>query len=239
MKTIISAIFLLTSLMTFGQNLTLKDLWNQYQAGNYDKVIENATPFLDIDSLKADLNLLLGRTYTDTKDYTKAIPYLEYTIKNEPNNSWRKAWASAYLGTCYFMKQDYENSRKATKECIDLNVTKNATNYAYGRLLLFGFDDFYKNWKIVDTENFRFHFQNLSDAEIKTFTSIRENAFRDINKFFNSRLPKKIDFFVWDSREDAKELLKANLGFAKPEFCVVHSYVQQTPGHEMTHVISN
>ncbi len=239
MKTFISTIFLLTSLLTFGQDLTIKDLWNQYQSGNYDKVIENSKPFLDTDSLKPDLNLLLGRTYTDKKDYSKAIPYLEYTIKNEPNNSWRKVWASAYLGTCYFMQQDYENSRKATKECIDLNVTKNATNYAYSRLLLFGFDDFYKNWKIVDSENFRFHFQNMSDSEIKSYIAIRENAFRDINKFFNSRLPKKIDFFVWDSREDAKEILKANLGFARPEFCVVHSHSRQTVGHEMTHVISN
>jgi len=239
MKTFISTIFLLTSLLTFGQNLTITDLWNQYQSGNYDKVIENAKPFLDTDSLKADLNILLGRTYTDKKNYTKAIPYLEYSIKNEPNNSWRKAWASGYLGTCYFMQQDYENSRKATKECIDLNVTKSATNYAYGRLLLFGFDDFYKNWKIVDSKNFRFHFQNMTDSEIEDFISIREKAFRDINKFFNSRLPKKIDFFVWDSREDAKAILKANLGFAKPEFCVVHSYSRQTIGHEMTHVISN
>ena len=52
-------------------------------------------------------------------------------------------------------------------------------------------------------------------------------------------MPKKIDFFVWTSREDAKKLMNAKLGFAKPSFCVVHSHYQQTKGHEMTHVIAN
>ncbi|MGE5458354.1 MAG: hypothetical protein ACM3RX_08360, partial [Methanococcaceae archaeon] len=67
----------------------------------------------------------------------------------------------------------------------------------------------------------------------------REETYQTINKFFLSKLPKKIDFFVWNSREDAKKLLGINLGFANPGPCIVHSYYQQTKGHEMTHVISN
>jgi hypothetical protein len=137
------------------------------------------------------------------------------------------------------MLQDYDNSKKSAKECIKLIVTKNANRYAYKAILFFGFDDFYKNWKIVESINFRFHFQNMSDSEIKSYISSREETFQSINKFFNSKLPKKIDFFVWESRMDAKNLLSTNLGFADPGFCIVHSHYQQTKGHEMTHVISN
>ncbi len=239
MKKIITSIFILSSLITFGQNPVLDDLWKLYQSRDYEKVIKEAKPHLDTDSLKVDLNLLLGRTYADKGDFKSAIPYLDFTANNDQNNSWRKAWALGYLGTCHFILQDYENSRISTKECFDLNATKNATRYAYKRILMFGFDDFYKDWKIVESDNFRFHFQNMSDSDIERYISSREKAFKNINEFFASELPKKIDFFVWDSREDAKRILRANLGFARPNMCIVHSHFQQTVGHEMTHVISN
>lgn len=239
MKKIITSIFVLMSLSTFGQNLILEELWKLYQSQDYDKVIERAKPLLETDSLKVELNLLLGRTYADKGNFKIAIPYLDYTVNNETQNSWRKAWALGYLGTCHFMLQDYDNSKKVTKKCIELNATKIATQYAYKRNLLFGFDEFYKNWKIIESDNFRFHFQNMSDSDIKNYISSREIAFQNINKFFDSNLPKKIDFFVWDSREDAKKILSVDLGFADPGFCIVHTHYQQTKGHEMTHVISN
>ncbi|CAM3910122.1 Tetratricopeptide repeat protein [Flavobacterium branchiophilum] len=239
MSKIFTSIFILSSLISFGQNSAIDDLWKLYNSQDLKSVIEQAKPLLENDPNNIDLNLLMGRSYTDQTDYKNAIPYLESTVKNDNNNSWCKAWALGYLGTCYFMLQDYANSKKTTKECFDLNVTKNVTQYAYKRILLFGFDDFYKNWKIVESDSFRFHFQNMSDSDIKSYVSSREETFLKINQFFNSKLPKKIDFFVWESREDAKNLLKANLGFADPGFCIVHSHYQQTKGHEMTHVISN
>ncbi|MEX2232094.1 MAG: hypothetical protein WD824_08040 [Cyclobacteriaceae bacterium] len=53
------------------------------------------------------------------------------------------------LGTCYFMTQEYDKSKKALGECIDLNATKNATQYAQKRIVLFGHDDFYRNGKLL------------------------------------------------------------------------------------------
>lgn len=239
MRMIITSIFLLANLITFGQNPVLEDLWKLYQSQDYEKVIKETKPHLDTDSLKLDINLLLGRTYADKGDFKSAIPHLDYTVNNDKNNSWRKAWALGYLGTCYFVLEDYNNSRKSTKECFELNGTKNATRYAYKRIILLGFDDFYEDWKIIESDNFRFHFQNMSDSDIDRYISSREIAFKNINEFFRSELPKKIDFFVWNSRENAKNLLRANLGFADPYFSIVHSHFKQTKGHEMTHVISN
>lgn len=239
MKNIFVSFFLLASLVAFGQSSVVDDLWKLYQSKDYDQVIDKAVPLLEADPLNVNLNLLIGRTYTDQGNFKEAVPYLTCVVKNDSNNSWLKAWALGYLGTCYFMLQKYQDSKQSLTECIHLNATKNATNDAYGKTLLFGFHEFYDHWKIVETENFRFYFQNMSDGDIEKYTSLRENAYKSINGFFKSTLPKKTDFFVWESREDAVRILKANLGFARPGFCIVHSHYQQTVGHEMTHVISH
>lgn len=239
MKFIMTKFYLLICLITFGQKSQVQELSELYMSGDFDQTITKAKEFLKNDPNNVDYNLLLGRALTDKNEFKSAIPYLVLTVNNDRNNSWRKAWAFSYLGTCYFMLQNYDDSESSLNDCIKLNVTKNATNSAYGQTLLFGFNEFYKTWKIVETDNFRFHFQNMTDNDIKKYISTREEAFQNINNFFDSKIPKKIDFFVWHSRDDAKKLLRANLGFAKPRFCVLHSQFQQTKGHEMTHVISN
>lgn len=222
-----------------GQNFAIEDLWKLYNSRDFKSVIEKAKPLLNKEANSLDLNLILGRTYTDMGDYKDAVPYLDFTVKNDKYNSWRKAWALNYLGTCYFMLQKYDASKESLDACIHLKATTNATNDAYVKSLLFGFNEFYKNWKIVESDNFRFLFQNMTDAEIEKFISSREIAYKEINGFFKSSLPKKIDFYVWESKEDARNVLHADLGFSKPNLCIVHTHYQQTVGHEMTHIISN
>ena len=239
MKKIITPIFVLISLITFGQNPQAVQLNKIYMSKNFKQAIVKANEFLKNDPNNIDYKMILGRALTDVGSYKEAIPYLEYTVDNDPDNTWKKAWALDYLGTCYFMQLKYDDSKKALDDCLSLNATKNATNDANGKSLLFGFDKFFTDWEIVESENFRFHFQNMSNSDIKNYISTRELAFQNINKFFESDLPKRIDFFVWNSREDAKRIINANLGFASPGFCVLHSHYQQTVGHEMTHVISN
>ena len=117
MRTLISSIFVLTSLITLGQNPNLEDLWKLYQSQHYEKVIELAKPHLADEALKLDLNLLLGRTYTDKGDFRLAIPFLEYTVENDPEKSWRQAWALGYLGTSHFMLQNYDESETFIKKC--------------------------------------------------------------------------------------------------------------------------
>jgi tetratricopeptide (TPR) repeat protein len=239
MRKIFISILILSSFISFGQNSAIDHLWKLYNSKNLKAVAEKAKPLLENEPNNIDLNLIIGRTYTDQADFKNALPYLEFTVKNDNNNSWRKAWALEYLGTCYFMLHKYDDSEKALNRCINLNATKNATNAAFGMSLLMGYNEFYMNWKIVESDNFRFHFQNMNNADIGKYISSRENAYKEIDDFFKSSLPKKIDFYVWKSREDAKKILRANLGFSKPVFCIIHTHYQQTIGHEMTHVISN
>lgn len=239
MKQFFTSVLILISVIAFGQNSQIDDLWKLYNSHEYRLAIEKAKILLKNEQNNIDLNLVIGRSLADIGEFKKAIVFLEFVATNDNPNTWRKAWAQSYLGTCYFMSQDYKKSESSLKECINLNATKNSTYNAYGQTLLFGFNDFFKTWKIIETDNFRFHFQNMSDMEIEIFVAKREKAFNEINIFFKSTLPKKIDFYVWESREDAKRIIRADLGFAKPNVCIVHSYFQQTTGHEMTHVISN
>ncbi|MBK3519798.1 tetratricopeptide repeat protein [Carboxylicivirga marina] len=239
MKITITCILLLTSIMTIGQNKTAQDYWKLYQSQKYDLIVEQLTPQLNERPNDVELNLILGRSQADLGNYSKAIPYLENSIEHDNKNNWEKAWALGYIGNCLFMIEEYEKSKKALSDCISLNITKNATKYAYGRMLLFGFDSFYDGWKVYESDNFRFHFQNMSDSDAKKYVQSHENTYQGINSFFKSEIPKKIDFFVWNLKEDAKKLMNQNLGFAKPYFSIVHSHYQQTLGHEMTHVISH
>ncbi|TKG94006.1 tetratricopeptide repeat protein [Puteibacter caeruleilacunae] len=237
MKTGLTILLLVVCFVVKGQNAQVSQLNKTYMSGKYDQAITLAEEMLKNDPDNIDAKLTLGRALADKGRYKEAIPNLKFAV--ERDKSWRKAWALGYLGNSYFMLGDYEKSEFALKSCIELNATRNATNFAYRGQLLFGYDTFFKGWKIKETAHIRFHFQNMSDTDIDRYMQLREDAYAEVNKFFNSSLPKKIDFFVWSSREDAKRVLRANLGFADPKCCIVHSHFQQTRGHELTHVISN
>ncbi len=240
MKKTITLLLLLSSILTYGQDI-VKELSELYKAKEYDKVIEKATPHLKTKDLRVDINLLMGRSLADKGQFKEAINYLKYTEKKDKKEkSWRKAWALAYLGNCYFMTGNIENAEEALKECLKLNATKNASAYAQKSAILFGFTKPTSKFDIVESKNFIFHFQSLQDTEKTTkYTEEHEDAYKEISKFFKTELPKKIDFFVWDKRDDAKETLGKDLGFAVPIFCIVHAHKKQTIGHEMTHIISH
>ncbi len=238
MRNIIIIIFIFLSLTSYSQ-IRNQEISQIYLSGDLELAISTADECMELDQNNIDCNLIMGRALTDKGKYEEAIPYLTFTVTNDTKNTWRKAWALAYLGTCYFQMQNYSSSKKYLTECIKMKATKNVTKYADQRVKVFGFDNFFKKWKYVETSNFRFHFQNMDDSDIKDFTSSYESGFQEINAFFESTVPKKIDFFVWNSHQDAKKILQRDLGFAYPNYSIVHSHYQQTIGHEMTHVISH
>jgi tetratricopeptide (TPR) repeat protein len=239
MKIKLTFFLLIICFIVNGQNLQEQELSNLYISKKLDQVIDKANEYLKSDPENLDYNLILGRALIDKANYKEAIPHLQFVVDNDKDNTWRKAWGLGYLGTCYYMLSDFEKSEFALKSCIDLNATKNVANYSDRRVGIFGYDEFFKSWTIKESKNIRFHFQNMSDQEIKLYIESREKAFNEINKFFNSTLPKKIDFFVWSSRDDAQRIIHKNLGFAEPSYCIIQAYFGQTEGHELTHVISH
>jgi tetratricopeptide (TPR) repeat protein len=240
MKKLILPFALLFVLQANSQSLD--DLWKKYSSKDYAFVLNHISELEKKEPNNIDLQLLLGRTYTDAGMPDKAIPYLLFVSKSDQNKSWRKAWAMTYLGDIYYRKADYSQARKYLDGAIQLNATENVTREAKYKNVLFGFDDHYRNFISKESDHIIFHFEPAAKekiGDIDQFMQKREESFVQINKFFNSKLPKKIDLFVWGSSESAMTTTGLSAGFAKPEYCISHLVYDQTPGHEITHVISH
>jgi len=121
-----------------------------------------------------------------------------------------------------------------------LNATKNATQFAQKYLNALQMNEIFESWETVEKENIRFHFQQKSNIrDIENYIKNREEAYLEINKFFQSTPFKKIDFFVWDQPDEAKKLFGRELGFANSKLCIINSRNNQTSGHEITHILSD
>ena len=239
MKNLIVLFFLFSctfSITVYGQNYD--KLWQLYSDGNFEEVVSLSKNELESNPNDPNLNSLTGRSLTELQSYIEAVPYLQNVVSNIAADASSKAWALNYLGKCYFALGEYEKSRNNLVECIELNATKNATNSSRGWYGVFGFDSYFNGWKTIETEHFIFHIQpNTKIRGLEKFIEERKDAFTKINSFFESTIPKKIDYFFWNSNSDAKNVGIPELGYAKPEYCLIHSLYDQSVGHEMTHVI--
>ena len=102
-----------------------------------------------------------------------------------------------------------------------------------------GKDDFYKNWTTVNSNHFIFHFPpNSLVSNKQQFASNHEQAYAKLNSFFNTRVPQKIEYFVWNYSQEAENFGIGILSFAVPQFCIIHVHAMQSIGHEITHVIT-
>ena len=106
-------------------------------------------------------------------------------------------------------------------------------------LLLFGIHEVYDDWIEIRMEHFNFWFKDTSGFSVDKYISDHEEAFTTCNEFFRAKLPKRIDFFVWSSTDEALNTLFINPAFASPDYCCIHSNPNLTPWHEITHILSH
>lgn len=232
-RLLLTLLFACTTVLSPAQ--TTEELSALYRDGKYAEVIASCNKLLKADPANAEASLLLGRSYADQNNTVEAIAPLKQAAKAD---GWVKSWAYAYLGVCAFRSDDQLTSRAYLDSAIQLNATKNCTSYALKRKLTFGFDDAYASFQVYTSPHFRFHFQDsLSEEACAAYAKIREAAYDSLNQFFKAVPPKKIDFFVWFSRDTAMQILFSPPGFSNPEECLIHALAQQTPGHELTHVL--
>ena len=144
MKTKLTFFLFIIGFIVNGQSPQEQELGKLYMSGKLDQVIDKTNEYLNSEPENLSYNLILGRALADNGSYKEAIPYLQFAVDNDKQNSWRKAWGLGYLGTCYYMLSDLEKSESAFQACIDLNATKNATAYAASRIATFGNDEFYQ-----------------------------------------------------------------------------------------------
>lgn len=225
-------------------NKDINELDKMFSNRQYTESIGKGTEFLKNEPDDVYLNMIVGRSifnlaYLNSQDYKNALPYLEKAIQNDKQNTWMKAWSIENAAVCYYMIGQTKKANEYLDQCISMNSTKNVTEAASNTKKQVNLNSYFDDWKIIKTEHFIFHFHpSFDDKKISKFTKTRETAYSNLNNFFKSNLPKKIDFYVWDSNDSAMKVLGTPLGFALPNLCIVNSRYDQTPGHEMTHVLS-
>lgn len=97
-------------------------------------------------------------------------------------------------------------------------------------------------WLVCERNNIIYYFQDDSTINninaVFEFTNEHEDAYSTIDQVFKAKLPKKLRFFVWFDRNLAEQKLGSPLGFALPSKCECQTFVSQTLGHEITHILT-
>ncbi len=206
--------------------------------GDYNKTIEIGKKILETEPNDFETILFIAKAENEQGNFKNAIPYLD-NAKKLMKEDWQKSWTLLESVKNNFGSGKIEEAKKNYAEAIKINGTKNSMKELKKFGMLIGLDEYYDNWKIKETENLIFHFDNtISEHEIERIVETRQKAFNEINKFFSSKLPKKIDFFVWNLTENPNPTLNVNLGFSIPQLNISHSRINQTQGHEIAHNIS-
>jgi tetratricopeptide (TPR) repeat protein len=235
-KTLLQIIFLIGfCISSYAQK---SEMSNAFKNKEYEKVIELGKQLIESEPNDFDGLLEIGKAYNFLNEFKKAIPFLE-KARDCSKKDWQFAWSNIELMESNFAIGNIEKANEYYKKSLEYNGTKNSTKKLNDLALLFGFDKVYENWETLETENITFHFQNgTSIIDKENYTNEREKAFLNINTFFSSVLPKKIDFFVWKSNDEAIKILNKSLGFTIPKYCISHNRDNQSKGHEIAHNIS-
>ena len=219
-----------------GQSVA-EELFKLYGAGQLDAVIARGEQELKTGGEHPLENQAVGRAYADKDKFQAAIPYLTKSATAASATPDVKAWSQAYLGTCYYGLQDYARAKTALEAAVAANATRNATAYASKRLGMLRGREAAAKWQTLETTHFSFHFQspkNLGTSP-EAFAALHEQAYETNNRFFQAALPRKVDFYVWDDRADALQVLGQPLGFTQANFLTIHVMRNQTRGHEIAH----
>jgi len=151
------------------------------------------------------------------------------------------SWYYLWLVSINYFVGNYDEAKTSLDSCNDLSLNDEQYKLKEKFRVMFGFHEFYNDWSIFETENIIFHYRKdeNSKIDIEQFIFSRENAFKKIQDFFDSNLQRKIDFYLWDSREEAFSVLNRHLGIAIGWYYLIHNAADQSIGHEITHIITH
>ena len=238
-KTKISLTILFFSTFSFAQNFDrISMLYNERK---YEQVIEEVNDlFKEGSEPSVEILSLLGRAYVDIGKPKEAFPHLRNVIENSNKvPKWMHAWSLYYLSKAFAGIGELDSAKQYLQKVIETNATKNVVQAAKMNFVDLGLSPIFDKWHIKETANFKFYFpKNTKVKDIDAFAKDRQEAFDSINTFFNAKILKKIDFYVWNKAIDYDRRNSRKSGFAIPEFSIIHTRYFQTRGHEMTHVIS-
>ncbi|NOU59401.1 hypothetical protein [Marinifilum caeruleilacunae] len=235
-KILLALLFVLLQFSSMSQN---KELRKMYSKGKYDQLIEKAQILLAEKESDPYLNSILGRAYTNSKQFKMAIPYLEKSMNSDLASGEIKAISKAYLAKCYFVMGEEQKAVRYLKECQNGSESKEASRYAHRYLNLFQSGVYYKAWELVETDHIRFHFQDkakLKDAD--AYMERMQVNYQRIVSFFDMNPSKKVDIFIWNDRNEAFRKFNKPVGFFNSDLCTVNVWDQELNGYELCHMLS-
>jgi len=187
---------------------------------------------------------MLGRILTDTHEYAEAVPHLEHCLSLRAP-AWARCWSNLYLGICALNAGDKVAALDYWSAVIKGPNTSNASSTVCLYLQSCLDSKVYADWVVRDAPHVEFRFSPaISDLDYDAYAAAHESAYAFIAAWCGADEVRPIRYFVWDSREDAKEASRnrdtciPTPGFNRATVSLVHVRRDQTIGHETAHVLS-
>lgn len=183
-------------------------------------------------------NLRAGGILVRLAQYDTAVPYLE-RVRAMPNaDAWQNGWARIQLARARLGLGDSTSARGELTELMAMRLGRNTEAEAAALLSKIGGLPALADWTYVRTPHLRVHFPPNSRVPNRiAFGNRLEGAYRRLREFFGE-LPGVADVFVWNNSVDAEPVMYRPLGFARPEYLLIHMRPEQTAGHELAHLFS-
>ena len=205
-----------------------------------DSTIKTVTKSIN-DNTTAEIEYSYNQNVRTKTDGIYLINQIDKIIVSDRISQSLLGWYHLWLVSINYFIGNYDEAKKSLNICNNLPLNDEQNKLKDKFTVMFGFHEFYNDWNIFETENIIFHYRKdeNSKTDIDAFILSRENAFIKIQNFFNSKLHRKIDFYLWDSREEAFSVLNRHLGFAIGWYYLIHNAADQSIGHEITHIITH
>ncbi|BDD04086.1 tetratricopeptide repeat protein [Aureibacter tunicatorum] len=233
---------LILSLSTFSAFSQRESLDVLYYQNQLDKIYSICEGKLASNPDDIDAKLWMGKAKLKEGKSQEAFDYFEEVSKSKASNIDHKCEAYTGMGSCYFFEENYKKGKSYLQKAFKMEASDASRHDTYKRMLLLGSEQSFKDWQKIESKHFNFYFHPEHEVVNKEiFISERERAYERVNIFFNDNkynLPKKIDFYIWSTLEYSNQVLKKDIGYVDPLFCVAHTHREQTKGHEITHIIS-
>lgn len=251
MRPFLFFIFLLAYTATQCQNFS--DIDNLFKQKKYNEAMAACNSYLKTDTTNAQVYDMIGRCYNALHQYTAAMPYFEKAIAMDNKATFVTGWAYCDMGLAHIKTGDTAMGRSELYKTVELGQTRNSVTTALNllRKLSRGEDltadskdvdlNTMPDWVVIEGAHIKYFFEDTVGISylVQRFITKHEQAFDTLNAVFETHLPVKISFYIWLHEERAQRVLHCPaLGFSTPENYTVNTRINQTIGHEMTHVLS-
>ncbi len=178
MKKIILTVLLILFIDTIVLSKQTKDeeeIWELYLDKKYFSAEEKITKFLEYDPSNVFILLIWGRILVDTEKPYLALSPLRKAVAFDKSESWKKAWALAYIGKAYLALNRPDEAREVLILCYKMQATVNSANLASELLVENG-------WEVPsqDLEKDLDYFkEKLPKKHSNLFFKLSENSFFD------------------------------------------------------------